>query len=182
MPFLKRTENDASQAAQLEKKASPTPGNGELPAPTQRITFLAIFLGLVASIGGFMFGYVSGQISGFFAMRDYASRFGAAQADGSYTFSPAVQGSIVSFLCLGALFGSLAAGKLADAIGRRMTISTSAFSCCIGTIIEISSSDHWVQFAIGRLITGVGIGALSVTVPMYQSESTPAIIRGVVVA
>ncbi|OQO14500.1 hypothetical protein B0A48_01378 [Cryoendolithus antarcticus] len=182
MPFLKRTENDASQAAQLEKKASPTPGNGELAPPTQRITFLAIFLGLVASIGGFMFGYVSGQISGFFAMRDYASRFGAAQANETYTFSPAVQGSIVSFLCLGALFGSLAAGKLADLIGRRMTISTSAFSCCIGTIIEISSSDHWVQFAIGRLITGVGIGALSVTVPMYQSESTPAIIRGVVVA
>lgn len=182
MPFLKRTEREASQAAELEKRTSP-PGNGELGAVSeQRITFLAVFLGLVASIGGFMFGYVSGQISGFFAMDDYARRFGELQADGSHTFSPARQGSIVAFLCLGCLFGALSVGKLADTLGRRLAVSFSAFFCCIGTIIEISSTTHWVQFAIGRLVNGLGIGALSVTVPMYQSESTPAIIRGVVVA
>ena len=148
MPFLKRTEREASQAAELEKKVSPVPGNGELPVPQQRVTFQAVFLGLVVSIGGFMFGYVSGQISGFFAMNDYARRFGALQADGTYSFSPARQGSIVSFLCLGCLFGALAVGKLADTLGRRMAISGAAFSCCIGTVIEISSSTSWVQFAM----------------------------------
>lgn len=61
MPFFsKRTEREASVAATIES----TTGNHELPAPAGKVTFTAVFLGLVASIGGFMFGYVSGQISG----------------------------------------------------------------------------------------------------------------------
>jgi SP family sugar:H+ symporter-like MFS transporter len=115
-------------------------------------------------------------------MKDYARRFGELQSDGSYDFSAARQGTIVGLLCVGALIGSLVAGKMADTVGRRLSISMFAFFACVGTIIEISSSTHWVQFAVGRLVTGLSIGALSVVVPMYQSESTPAVIRGVIVS
>ncbi|KAF2723604.1 general substrate transporter [Polychaeton citri CBS 116435] len=177
MPFLKRTTEDANQ---LEKADSPT--QQPLASDGQKITFLACFLGLVASIGGFMFGYVSGQISGFFGMEDYAQRFGQCNASGVCTFDAPRQGTIVGLLCIGCLFGSLIAGNLADTLGRRLAISVSALSTSVGTIIEISSQDSWVQFAIGRLVTGLGIGALSVAVPMYQSESSPAIIRGVLVS
>jgi SP family sugar:H+ symporter-like MFS transporter len=151
-------------------------------AAHQRVTALACLLGAIANIGGFIFGYVSGQISGFFLMGDYARRFGTLQNDGSYAFSAARQGTIVGLVCVGALFGALIAGRLADVIGRRLCISVSAFFTCAGTIIEISSSTHWPQFAVGRLITGLSIGSLSVVVPMYQSESVPAVIRGVVVS
>ncbi|KAF7194439.1 Hexose transporter 2 [Pseudocercospora fuligena] len=175
MPFLKRTEREAQHANQLEKAPSPA-------ASGQRVTFAAVFLGLVASIGGFMFGYVSGQISGFFQMDDYAQRFGQLQSDGSYTFSAARQGTITGILCVGCLFGALIAGKIADTLGRKMSISVSAFFSLIGTVIEVSSMSAWYQFAIGRLVNGFGIGALSVLVPMYQSESSPAIIRGLLVA
>jgi SP family sugar:H+ symporter-like MFS transporter len=155
MGFLKRSE----QANQLET-------TGPSPVANQKVTFIAVWLGLVASIGGFMFGYVSGQISGFFSMQDYAERFGELQDDGSYDFSAARQGSIVGFLCIGALIGSLIAGKIADTLGRRLSISLSAFFCCIGTIIEISSETVWAQFAVGRIVNGLGIGSLSVLVPM----------------
>lgn len=47
MPFLKRTEREAQHANQLEKTASPEPVGG-------KVTFMAVYLGLVASIGGFM--------------------------------------------------------------------------------------------------------------------------------
>lgn len=157
MPFLKRTEREAQNAAMLEKTSSPNhPGNPELPVDQQKITFLAVYLGLVASIGGFMFGYVSGQISGFFAMDDYARRFGQAQSDGTYTFDAVRQGTITALLCAGALFGSLIAGNIADSLGRRLAISVSAFSCCVGTIIEISSQHAWAQFAVGRFVNGLG--------------------------
>ncbi|EPE04303.1 hexose transporter-like protein [Ophiostoma piceae UAMH 11346] len=156
-------------------------GHGDVVAE-QKITFKACFLGLVASIGGFLFGYASGQISGFFLMNDYAQRFGELQSDGSFIFSAARQGTIVGMLSAGCLVGSLAAGNLSDTIGRRLTISITALSTCVGTIIEISSSTHWVQFAMGRLVTGFGIGSLSVVVPMYQSESSPAIIRGLLIS
>ncbi|KAH8171331.1 sugar transporter domain-containing protein [Sarocladium implicatum] len=152
----------------------------------QRITVAACFLGLVASVGGFMFGYVSGQISGFFLMEDYLERFGEVKihSDGSIEryFSAVRQGTIVGLLSVGCLFGCLIAGRLADVIGRRMTISASAFFSCVGIVIQISSNTSWAQFAVGRLVDGLGIGALSVAVPMYQSESSPAIIRGVIVS
>ncbi|KAI0121160.1 general substrate transporter [Xylariales sp. AK1849] len=183
MPFLKR------HADQVETRNSP--GNGVKPevdpaaaaAKAQRITFKAVLLGVVASIGGFMFGYVSGQISGFFAMNDFARRFGQLNAaTGAYEFSAARQGTITGLLPVGSLLGALVAGNIADTLGRRMAICVSALWSCVGIVIEVSSTTAWYQFAIGRLVTGVSIGALSVVVPMYQSESSPAIIRGVLVA
>ncbi|KAJ3496086.1 hypothetical protein NLG97_g2924 [Lecanicillium saksenae] len=148
----------------------------------QKVTFLALAAGLTASLGGLIFGYVSGEISGFFSMKDYSRRFGQLSASGDYEFSAARQGTIVGLVSIGALIGALIAGEMADMLGRRLAISVSAFFTCIGTVIEISSSSHWVQFAVGRLVTGLSIGATSVVVPMYQSECSPAPIRGVIVS
>ncbi|KAF4633193.1 hypothetical protein G7Y89_g4922 [Cudoniella acicularis] len=141
------------------------------------VTVQAILLGAIASIGGFMFGYESGQISGFLAMTDFLERFGQ---DGKFT--PVRQGTIVALLCAGTLVGCLASGWVCDKIGRRYTISFSAFFYIIGVVIEITSSRQWVQFAMGRFTAGLGIGALSTSVPMYQSESVPKAIRAAVVS
>ncbi|KAK3901364.1 general substrate transporter [Staphylotrichum tortipilum] len=177
----RRSQKQPSQEGLAAAPEGPLPA--EAIAAEQKITALALFLGVVASIGGFMFGYVSGQISGFFDMQDFGSRFGEYNsATGLYDFSAARQGAIVALLPAGALFGSLIAGNIADSLGRRMAISVSALFSCIGNIIEISSGTAWVQFAVGRLVTGIGIGALSVVVPMYQSESSPAILRGVLIS
>lgn len=129
-----------------------------------------------------MFGYASGQISGYFQMSDFCNRFGVTAADGTCGFPALRQGAITADLCAGALVGALIAGKMADLIGRRLSVSASAFFCMVGTIIEITSTTHWAQWAVGRGIEGMGIGALSVCVPMYQSESAPKSIRGVLVA
>lgn len=110
-------------------------------------------------------------------MSDFKDRFAE---NGS--FSNARTGTIVSLLCIGTLLGCLISASLADRIGRRYTISVSAFFYIIGVIIEITSDRAWYQFAIGRLVAGLGIGALSVSVPMYQSESVPKAIRGMVVS
>lgn len=173
----KRTEQEAQNATTLEKS------NAELPLqPAGRAPLIAWWLGLVASIGGFMFGFASGQISGYFDMSDYCARFGVTDAAGVCAFPAMRQGAITACLCAGALVGSLVAGKMADLIGRRLSVSASAFFCIIGSLIEITSSTHWAQWAVGRGIEGIGIGALSVCVPMYQSESAPKSIRGVLVA
>lgn len=174
----KRTEQEAQNASTLEKS-----DNSELPLqPVGRAPFIAWFLGLVASIGGFMFGYASGEISGFFDMSDYCDRFGQTDASGTCSFSAVRQGTITANLCAGSLIGALIAGKLADLIGRRYSISASSFFCMIGALIEITSTRHWAQFAVGRFVEGIGIGALSVVVPMYQGESAPKSIRGILIA
>lgn len=125
----------------------------------------------------------SGQVSGYFNMTDYGERFGQwSESEGKWEFSASRQGTITALLCIGCLIGALMAGKLADSLGRRMSICAFALWSMVGTIIEISSDHAWFQPAIGRLVTGVSVGGLSVVVPMYQSESAPAIIRGVLVA
>jgi SP family sugar:H+ symporter-like MFS transporter len=158
----------------------------------------ALVLGGIASIGGFLFGYESGQISGvyspqyshfnmsneypgFLQMTDFIARFG------SNGFDAARQGTIVALLCAGTLAGCLASGYVCDRIGRRLTISASAFFYIVRVVIEITSGERgastdWVQFAMGRFTAGLGIGALSTSVPMYQSESVPASVRGAIVA
>ncbi|KAF5026743.1 hypothetical protein F66182_1162 [Fusarium sp. NRRL 66182] len=169
----KRTEH-AGEGEHLERKSSPDTDG--------RVTMLACFMGAVASFGGLLFGYTSGQISGYFMMQDYGARFGEPNGDGTYEFSAARQGTITGLLSIGCLLGSLIAGNLCDTLGRRMTISVSALWTCVGTVIEVASMHAWYQHAIGRLVTGLGVGALSVVVPMYQSESAPAIIRGLIVS
>ncbi|PNS17595.1 Hexose transporter 2 [Sphaceloma murrayae] len=161
----------------LERTSSQNAGQHEAQVP-----FIAIFLGLVASIGGFMFGYESGQISGYFNMSKFGEHFGEVSPEGDFYFSAVRQGTIVANLCAGALVGSPIGGKLADVIGRRATISSSTLFCIVGKVLEIASTTHWSQFAIGRFVGGIGIGSLSVVVPMYQSECAPKTVRGILLS
>jgi len=116
-------------------------------------------------------------------MSDFRGRFG----NYGDSFDAARSGTIVALLSAGTLIGCLASGYICDRIGRRYTISASAFFYIGGVAIEITSglagsSYDWVQFSMGRFTAGLGIGALSTSVPMYQSESVPASIRGMIVA
>jgi SP family sugar:H+ symporter-like MFS transporter len=52
----------------------------------------------------------------------------------------------------------------------------------IGNIIQVTAMNSWVHLMMGRFVAGLGIGNLSVGVPMFQSECSPREIRGAVVA
>lgn len=179
--FSRKAEAVPEKGSQISTPADTPPrGNSntaEYEQPQGRVPAIAVILGAVASIGGFMFGYESGQISGFLAMPDFIDRFGE-----NGEFSAVRQGTIVGLLAIGTLLGCLCSAPLADTFGRRLTISGSAFFYIVGVIIEITSKSVWVQFAMGRFTAGLGIGALSTVVPMYQSESIPKRIRGATVS
>ena len=61
-----------------------------------------------------------------------------------------------------------------------MTVWSVVFT--VGVIIQMASQTSWVQVAIGRLIAGAGVGALSIMVPMYTSETGPRQVRGALVS
>jgi SP family sugar:H+ symporter-like MFS transporter len=67
---------------------------------------------------------------------------------------------------IGALVSSLVAGKLADGIGRKHSISIWSLTFMIGSVIELSSSKAWYQIVVGRVVEGLGIGGLSILVPV----------------
>lgn len=71
--------------------------------PIPLVTWRSLVMGLFVSMGGFVFGYDTGQISGFLEMPNFLQRYGQLGADGAYHFSNVRSGLIVglvSLLCL----------------------------------------------------------------------------------
>jgi SP family sugar:H+ symporter-like MFS transporter len=74
------------------------PGNF-VDTPIPLLTWRSLVMGLFVSMGGFLFGYDTGQISGFLEMQDFLQRFGEPGPDGSFHFSNVRSGLIVALVC-----------------------------------------------------------------------------------
>ncbi|WP_268236752.1 sugar porter family MFS transporter [Novosphingobium endophyticum] len=120
----------------------------------------------VATIGGFMFGYDSGVING--------TQHGLESA---FNLGRLGIGVNVGAILVGSAIGAFIAGRLSDLIGRRGTMMLSAVLFLVSAILA-GAADTSALFIIARIIGGLGVGAASVTSPVYISEMTPAHVRG----
>ncbi|KAF2766374.1 hypothetical protein EJ03DRAFT_330105 [Teratosphaeria nubilosa] len=145
------------------------------PVTVLRLRILA--MALIVSVGGVVFGYDTGQISGFLEMPDFIDRFGSNGA-----FTNARSGSITGLLSIGSLLGALLSAPIADIFGRKICVIVWNVVFVCGVIIQIASVTSWVQLMMGRWLAGFGVGGLSVLTPMYQSETAPRQIRGALVS
>lgn len=137
--------------------------------PIPRLTLRTFIMGVLASFGGLVFGYDTGQISGFQEMDNYKQRYGELGSDGTYYFSNVRTGLIVSLLSIGTLIGALCGAPLADKLGRKLSISVWCVILIIGLVVQISTpAAKWYQMVVGRWVTGLGVGGCSLVVPMYQ--------------
>ncbi|KAM3068312.1 hypothetical protein ACMFMF_009128 [Clarireedia jacksonii] len=67
---------------------------------------------------------------------------------------------------------------IADRLGRKMSLQISSFIFIIGAMMETINSHHMGVFYAGRVIAGIGLGAATVVVPMFNSEMAPKELRG----
>ncbi|KAJ9064187.1 hypothetical protein DSO57_1033062 [Entomophthora muscae] len=130
-------------------------------------------IALFAALGGFLFGYDVGVISGVLMTPSFVSVF--------QPMSALMQGTIVSMLIPGCILGSLLAGPLCERVGRKHSILLAALLLVVGVGIQAAAFDIRVLFA-GRFVSGMSIGKLSVAGPLYLSEIAPSRIRGRVVS
>lgn len=86
-------------------------------------------------------------------------------------------GTMVAILEIGAFISSLAVGRVGDIIGRRKTILYGSIIFFVGGALQ-SFSTNMPMMMLGRIIAGLGVGALSTIVPVYQSEISPPHNRG----
>jgi sugar porter (SP) family MFS transporter len=84
---------------------------------------------------------------------------------------------LVSSILVGALFGSLYSGSLADIKGPKMAILLTTPLFFIGSCLSASAKSSLVFF-IARFVTGISVGSTSLLVPRYLTEISPLGIRG----
>lgn len=124
----------------------------------------------VAALGGLLFGYDTGVISG-------AILF----IKKSFSLSPQLQEIVVSAVLVGAVIGAVTGGRLADRFGRRRLIILSAVIFSIGAVATALTPLISLLIA-GRIVVGIAIGIASFIAPMYISELAPARVRGSLVS
>lgn len=124
----------------------------------------------VAAVGGLLFGYDTGVISGaiLFIQKQYA-------------LSSIMEEVVVSSVLVGAIIGAIMGGALTDRYGRRKMIILAGIIFTISAIgTAFAPSVTWL--ITGRLISGIAIGIASFISPMYIGELVPAKVRGSLVA
>jgi sugar porter (SP) family MFS transporter len=86
-------------------------------------------------------------------------------------------GTMVAILEIGAFVSSLMVGRIGDVIGRRRTILYGSMVFFVGGVCQTCAT-AMPMMLLGRILAGLGVGALSTIVPVYQSEISPAHNRG----
>jgi MFS transporter, SP family, arabinose:H+ symporter len=125
---------------------------------------------IVVAIGGFLFGFDTAVISG------------AEQSIQQYWSLNSFQhGLTVSMALIGTIFGALMGSMPAEKWGRRRTLQMIAILYLLSSI-GTAVAQEWWMFLVFRFMGGWGVGASSVTVPVYIAEISPPKRRGQLVA
>ncbi|KAK5729445.1 hypothetical protein LTR17_011975 [Elasticomyces elasticus] len=148
---------------------------GSIEAP---ITFKTYLMCAFASFGGMFFGYDSGYINGVTASPVFIHLIEGPTAE---ALSGPHSSLIVSILSAGTFFGALAAGDVADTIGRKWTVIAGCAIYIVGVVLQVATNGLGLIVA-GRLIAGLGVGFESAIVILYMSEICPKKVRGALVA
>lgn len=134
-----------------------------------KVSGFVIVVAAIAAIGGLLFGYDTGVISG-------AILFIKQQ----YNLDTTLQEITVSMVLVGAVTGAALGGILGDRYGRKRMIIYAAIIFGVGAVMTALTPNLPILI-IGRVIVGVGIGIASFISPMYISEVAPKSIRGTLV-
>ncbi|MGD9327331.1 MAG: MFS transporter, partial [Cyclobacteriaceae bacterium] len=130
----------------------------------QRLNLIS--LSLIASLGGFLFGYDTAVISGTLSM-----------VRKQFELNAGMEGWYVSSALLGCILGVSGAGWLSDQYGRKrvLLLTGALFSVsAIGCAMSLS----FTTLVIYRLVGGLGVGIASMLSPLYISEISPPAMRG----
>lgn len=133
--------------------------------------FFLVQLVVIASMGGFLFGYDTGVVSGAVL---YLKHTWPAITEEEKEF-------VVSLAQAGASIAALLAGPLQDKLGRKPVIMIADVFFTVGALIMALAPSVGVLM-LGRFVVGVGVGMASLVVPVYLAEVSPQEVRGAVVA
>jgi len=129
-----------------------------------------VFIAIIVSLGGFLFGFDAGIISG---VMEYASpEFNLNDNQSSW---------VVSAPSLAAMFIMLIAGRLSDVIGRKTILLVVGFTYALSAILSAYANSYELLL-FARLIGGFAFGAALILAPTYIAEISRPGSRGTLVS
>ena len=129
-----------------------------------------IFISFIVALGGFLFGFDAGIISG---VMSYAGP--------EFDLNEIQSGWVVSAPSFAAMFAMLFSGRISDIIGRKKTLIFVAFLYAISAVLSAMSISYEMLY-IARIIGGIAFGAALVLAPIYIAEISTAENRGKLVS
>jgi major inositol transporter-like SP family MFS transporter len=157
----------SQSTARIRELVERTPASGK----KRSIGFLAV----VACLGGFLFGYDTGVISGALPYMHMPTEAGGL------ALNSLEEGLIGGFLLFGCAVGAVLGGRMSDRYGRRHNILLLAAIFFVGAVGCALAPNITIMY-VARFVLGLAVGGASTTVPVYLSESAPKEQRGMLVA
>ncbi len=136
------------------------------PAATGGMTRWLLLVLVIVLFAGGLFGYDQGVISG-----------ALPGIEAAFSLSLLMVQVVTSWVTLGALLGSLAAGELGDRLGRKRTVLVAGALFTLGAAVQYYAPNAAI-LVVGRLVIGAGVGVAAVAAPLYAAELAPAQLRG----
>ncbi|MCI4381779.1 hypothetical protein PGIGA_G00255840 [Pangasianodon gigas] len=158
-----RRVEDERRLIRARATAAQSVGSSHSQDGSSRFVYVLSFF---SALGGFLFGYDTGVVSGAMLLLKKEMNLSAFW-----------QELLVSSTVGAAALSALAGGYLNGLYGRRKCIMLASFIFTVGGII-LSVAPNKAVLLFGRLIVGLGIGVASMTVPVYIAEVSPPQLRG----
>ncbi|ETW84398.1 MFS sugar transporter [Heterobasidion irregulare TC 32-1] len=146
-------------------------------APLLRGRKLTAALAFVAGTGFTLFGYDQGVMSALLTASQWEKVFPQTVASGGHSNHATLQSFVVAIYEIGCLLGALSNLWVGDRLGRRKTIVLGGIIMIIGAILQATSFSY-AQMVVARIVTGLGNGLNTSTVPAYHAECSSAVKRG----
>ncbi|XP_023343582.1 proton myo-inositol cotransporter [Eurytemora carolleeae] len=129
-------------------------------------------LAAMSAVGGFLFGYDTGVVSGAMLMVDHDLLGTLDDITRELWHEIIVTGTIVT----AAIF-SIVSGFISQRFGRKPAMLIGSLLFTAGAVVMAVANSKEILL-VGRLIVGAGLGFASATVPLYIAEVSPEEIRG----
>lgn len=126
-----------------------------------------------AGVGFLLFGYDQGVMGSLLTLPSFENTFPAIKASNNAT----LQGAVVALYEIGCMVSSLSTIYLGDKLGRLKIMFIGSVIVTIGGALQ-SCAYTVAHLTVARIVTGLGTGFITSTVPVYQSECSLAKKRG----